>query len=70
MPKPVHGWREFADEVGIIAIGALIALAAKQVVEDVHWRSAVAGERKALHETLRGEVAEPAGRRLTQERRL
>jgi hypothetical protein len=66
LPKPMHGWREFAGEVGIIVIGVLIALAAEQVVEDFHWRNAVASERKALHEALRAELYEPAGR-LTQE---
>ena len=33
LPKPLHGWREFAGEVGIIVIGVLIALAAEQAVE-------------------------------------
>jgi len=28
LPKPLHGWREFAGEVGIIVIGVLIALGA------------------------------------------
>jgi hypothetical protein len=37
-PKPLHGWREFAGEVGIIVIGVLIALGAEQAVEKVHWR--------------------------------
>ena len=36
LPKPLHGWREFAGEVGIIVIGVLIALGAEQVVERVH----------------------------------
>ena len=66
LPKPLHGWREFAGEVGIIVIGVLVALAAEQVVEDIHWRNAVAGERKALHESLQAELSEPAGR-LVQE---
>jgi len=26
LPKPLHGWREFAGEVGTIVIGVLIAL--------------------------------------------
>ena len=25
LPKPLHGWREFVGEVGIIVIGVLIA---------------------------------------------
>ena len=48
LPKPLHGWREFAGEVGIIVVGVLIALAAEQVVEDIHWRHTIANERKAL----------------------
>jgi hypothetical protein len=66
LPKPLHGWREFAGEVGIIVTGVLIALGAEQVVEEIHFRNAVASERMALHEALRDELAEPAGR-LTQE---
>ena len=38
LPKPLHGWREFFGEVGIIVLGVLIALAAGQVVEIVHDR--------------------------------
>ena len=33
LPKPLHGWRAFAGEVGIIVIGVLIALGAQQLVE-------------------------------------
>jgi hypothetical protein len=33
LPKPLHGWREFAGEVGIIVIGVLIALSAEALVE-------------------------------------
>ena len=39
LPKPLHGWREFAGEVGIIVIGVLIALGAEQMVEDWNWQS-------------------------------
>jgi hypothetical protein len=41
LPKPVHGWRAFAGEVGIIVIGVLLAMAAEQVVEMLHWRHEV-----------------------------
>ena len=53
LPKPLHGWREFAGEVGIIVIGVLIALGAEQLLGDWHWRNEV-------HETdrrLRAEMA-------------
>jgi hypothetical protein len=42
LPKPLHGWRAFVGEVGIIVIGVLIALGAEQVVEAAHWRGEVA----------------------------
>ena len=29
LPKPLHGWRAFLGEVGIIVLGVLIALAAE-----------------------------------------
>ena len=38
LPKPLHGWREFAGEVGIIVLGVLIALGAGQVAEKAHQR--------------------------------
>src|SRR5690348_14440949 len=41
LPKPLHGWRAFAGEVGIIVIGVLIALAAEQAVEDWRWHGQV-----------------------------
>ncbi|HEX6784909.1 MAG TPA: hypothetical protein VF098_09700 [Sphingomicrobium sp.] len=50
LPKPLHGWRQFSGEVGIIVIGVLIALAAEQVVETLHWRSEVAAERNSLNQ--------------------
>jgi hypothetical protein len=37
LPKPLHGWRAFAGEVGIIVVGVLIALAAEQMVEQLSW---------------------------------
>jgi len=48
LPKPLHGWRELAGEVGIIVLGVLIALGAEQIVETLHWRSEVADARRAL----------------------
>ena len=48
LPKPLHGWREFAGEIGIIVVGVLVALGAEQAVEALHWRSEVADARRAL----------------------
>ena len=53
LPKPLHGWREFAGEVGVIVLGVLIALAAQQVVEALHWRKETATLRENLHREIR-----------------
>ncbi len=37
LPKPLHGWRPFVGEVGVIVLGVLIALAAQQLVENLDW---------------------------------
>jgi hypothetical protein len=52
-PKPVHGWREFLKEVGIIVLGILIALVLEQAVSWAHDRS-VGREARA---SIRGEIA-------------
>jgi hypothetical protein len=49
LPKPLHGWREFVGEVGIIVFGVLIALGAEQVVEAIHWRTETNEARAALN---------------------
>ena len=41
LPKPLHGWRELAGEVGIIVVGVLIALAADTLIERASWRQKV-----------------------------
>src|SRR5438270_9912729 len=42
VPKPLHGWRAFVGEVGIIVLGVLIALTAEQLVESRQWHRNVA----------------------------
>lgn len=51
-PKPVHGWRAFFGEVGIIVVGVLIALSAEQVVETFHWRHVVGETEESLSSTV------------------
>jgi hypothetical protein len=36
-PKPVHNWREFATEVGVVVVGIVIALSAEQLLERLEW---------------------------------
>ncbi len=40
-PKPVHNWREFLSEVGVVVLGICIALAGEQTIEWFHWRGQV-----------------------------
>lgn len=56
LPKPLHGWRAFIGEVGIIVLGVLLALGAEQVVEDLHWRAEMNGERQALYAEARENI--------------
>ena len=39
IPKPLHGWRAFAGEVGVIVLGVLIALGFGQIATDLNDRS-------------------------------
>lgn len=52
LPKPLHGWRAFVGEVGIIVLGVLIALAAQQAVEAFQWRESVSQMRGAMRAEL------------------
>jgi hypothetical protein len=41
LPKPLHGWRAFLGEVGVIVLGVLIALACEALVEDWRWHEKI-----------------------------
>lgn len=56
LPSPIHGWRTFLGEVGIIVLGVLIALGAQQLVEKLSVRQR-ADESSA---TLRTEIIDHA----------
>ena len=58
LPKPLHGWRAFAGEVGVIMLGVLIALAAQQIAEDWGWRHKVG----VVRQSLMGELANDRAR--------
>ena len=58
LPKPMHGWRAFVGEVGIIVLGVLIALGAEQAAESVHERRDV----EQLRAALRSELADGRAR--------
>jgi hypothetical protein len=54
LPKPLHGWRAFVGEVGIIVVGVLIALGAEQVVENLQWQQKIAATTEELDGELHG----------------
>jgi hypothetical protein len=47
-PKPVHNWREFLSEVGVVVLGICIALAGEQAIEELRWESQVSAARTVI----------------------
>jgi hypothetical protein len=56
LPKPLHGWRAFFGEVGVIVLGVLIALGATQVVDAWQWRQQVKQADLAFQDELQAAV--------------
>jgi hypothetical protein len=56
-PKPLHGWRAYAGEVGTIVLGVLLALGAQELVQGLHWRSEVKETRGAIDGELARDIA-------------
>jgi hypothetical protein len=57
LPKPLHGWRVFIGEVGVVVLGVLLALAAQQLVQNLQWRSDVRDFRAAVDTELEFNLA-------------
>jgi hypothetical protein len=57
VPKPLHGWRSFFGEVGVIVLGVLIALAANAFLDARQWDE----KTRAAEESMRLELAEDDG---------
>ena len=52
LPRPLHGWREFAYEIIIVVVGVLLALGGAQFLDTIHSRSEVASFREAVNHEL------------------
>lgn len=52
LPKPLHGWREFVGEVGIIVLGVLLALGAEQIIVALNDRKLAAESRRDVREEV------------------
>ena len=73
LPKPLHGWREFAGEVGIIVLGVLIALGVEQVASAIHDRVSERQAHQAVYAEIKQNLSYMKARMATQrcvERRL
>ena len=79
LPRPLHGWHEFAYEIVIVVIGVLLALGGAQLIDALHSRSEVASFRAAVDHELGRDLGvyahiiaqRPcAGRRLVELRRF
>ena len=53
LPKPLHGWRAFGGELGIIVLGVLIALGFGQLAQSLHDRSSASEARNAVRAEVR-----------------
>lgn len=58
VPKPIHGWKQFFNEVAVIAVGIAIALGGEEIVS--HWNE----ERSAskAFEAIKDEIGINLGR--------
>lgn len=65
-PKPVHSWRDFLVEIGIIVIGVTIALAGEQIVETIHWRNVVSAQRDILKSVVEANLGSVKARAVQQ----
>lgn len=65
LPKPLHGWRAFVGEVGIIVLGVLIALGADQAVEDWRWHRKADRAIELLRQEIADEYVEAAEAAIT-----
>jgi type II secretory pathway pseudopilin PulG len=67
LPKPLHGWREFAGEVGIIVLGVLIALGFEQIASELHDRARARQARQAVYAEIRQNLSYVKARMQTQD---
>ncbi|MEJ5979302.1 hypothetical protein WG901_21795 [Novosphingobium sp. PS1R-30] len=51
--KPIHGWRGFLGEVGIIVLGVLLALGAEELLDDWNWKRNIDEQRKSLDDDVK-----------------
>ena len=58
LPKPLHGWRAFIGEVGVIVLGVLLALTAQEAAQAIRDR----GDTEQLRRSMTDELANDRAR--------
>jgi len=57
VPKPLHGWRAFVGEVGIVVLGVVVALALGRVAQEWQWHDDVRTARASIHREMALDLA-------------
>jgi len=52
-PKPVHNFREFLSELGVVVLGIVIALSGEQLIESLRANTRPARRERAFAMKLR-----------------
>lgn len=66
LPTPIHGWRVLAGEMGVIAVGVLIALGAQQLVDRREWNQRAESVEAAIKDELGNAAMMSHERRIIQ----
>ena len=67
LPKPLHGWREFAGEVGVIVLGVLIALGLGEFAQAWNDRSNTREARDAIRAEIGSDLGQLSLRIATED---
>lgn len=56
-PKPVHNFREFLSELGVVVLGIVIALGGEQLIEHLHDNHKAAEAREGIRDEIAMNIA-------------
>ena len=65
-PKPVHNFREFLSELGVVVLGIVIALSGEQLIEHLRERKLAAETRENIREEIAYNLARLSNRTAVQ----
>jgi hypothetical protein len=56
-PKPVHNFREFLSELGVVVLGIVIALSGEQLIESLHDKHKAGEAREGIRDEIAMNIA-------------